>query len=42
MIGECETKEKVTVMKDEQIKGILAQLKTSIAEWDSDKCPAVK
>ena len=42
MIGECETKEAVTAMKDEQIKGILAQLKTSISAWDSDKCPAVK
>jgi len=42
MIGECETKEAVTAMKDEQIKSILAQLKTSISAWDSDKCPAVK
>ena len=42
LIGPCNTKEDVTAMKDQQIKSILPQLKTSISEWDSDKCPAVK
>lgn len=42
LIGECNTEEDVNEMKDEQLKGILHQLQTSIEEWDSEKCPAVK
>jgi len=42
LIGECKTEEEVTARKDEQLKAVLVQLKTSIAEWDSDKCPAIK
>jgi len=29
-------------MKDDQIKKILTQLDSSVAEWDSCKCPTVK
>merc|ERR1711892_1576352 len=42
MIGDCFTEEEVNEMKDGQFEGILGQLKMSIEEWDSDKCPAVK
>jgi len=39
---ECNSEEEVTEMKDGQIKRILGQLKSSVAEWDSCKCPTVK
>jgi len=39
---ECNSEEQVTAMKDEQIKTILTQLKSSVQEWDSCKCPTVK
>eukprot|EP00092_Neocalanus_flemingeri_P097067 GFUD01123651.1.p1 GENE.GFUD01123651.1~~GFUD01123651.1.p1 ORF type:complete len:188 (-),score=71.62 GFUD01123651.1:50-613(-) len=42
LIGVCNTEDEVTKLKDKQLKGILAQLSSSIAEWDSEKCPAVK
>jgi len=42
LIGECNTAEEVTTMKDHQLKGILAQLQTSVKQWDSSKCPAIK
>jgi len=42
LIGDCNSEEDVNVMRDEQLKGILHQLQTSIEEWDSEKCPAVK
>eukprot|EP00092_Neocalanus_flemingeri_P035474 GFUD01038602.1.p1 GENE.GFUD01038602.1~~GFUD01038602.1.p1 ORF type:complete len:189 (+),score=62.36 GFUD01038602.1:153-719(+) len=42
LVGECNTEEQVTAMKDRQLKGNLVQLQTSLDEWDSDKCPAVK
>jgi len=42
LIGECNTAEEVTTMKDHQLKGILAQLQTTVAQWDSSKCPAIK
>jgi len=42
LIGECNTEEKVTEMKDNQITSILEKLMSSIQAWDSNKCPAVK
>merc|ERR1719430_2731313 len=42
LVGECNTEEEVSNMKDEQIEGILEQLSKSISEWDSEKCPPIK
>jgi len=42
LIGECNTEEEVNANKDHQLKGILMQVKSSIKEWDSEKCPAIK
>jgi len=42
LLGECNTAEKVAEIKDNQIRGTLKNLETSIHHWDSDKCPAVK
>jgi len=42
LIGECNSEEEVNANKDHQLKGILMQLKSSIEEWDSEKCPAIK
>merc|ERR1712071_138852 len=42
LIGDCNTEDDVTAMKDEQLKSILEQLQQSVDEWDSEKCPAVK
>eukprot|EP00092_Neocalanus_flemingeri_P079860 GFUD01099523.1.p1 GENE.GFUD01099523.1~~GFUD01099523.1.p1 ORF type:complete len:218 (-),score=77.41 GFUD01099523.1:472-1125(-) len=42
LVGECNSEQEVTDMKDHQLKGILMQLQTSVQEWDSEKCPAVK
>ena len=42
LIGECNTAEEVTTMKDHQLKGILQQLKTTVDNWDSSTCPAIK
>eukprot|EP00090_Calanus_glacialis_P004220 TRINITY_DN13121_c0_g1_i1.p1 TRINITY_DN13121_c0_g1~~TRINITY_DN13121_c0_g1_i1.p1 ORF type:complete len:187 (-),score=48.60 TRINITY_DN13121_c0_g1_i1:438-998(-) len=42
LIGDCKTEKEVTDRKDEQLKNVLVKLKSSIADWDSDKCPAIK
>jgi len=42
LIGECNTEEEVNENKDHQLKGILIQLQSSVEEWDSEKCPAIK
>jgi len=42
LIGHCNTEEEVTSMKDYQFQGVLNQLATTVNEWDSEKCPAVK
>eukprot|EP00092_Neocalanus_flemingeri_P079861 GFUD01099524.1.p1 GENE.GFUD01099524.1~~GFUD01099524.1.p1 ORF type:complete len:222 (-),score=82.11 GFUD01099524.1:114-779(-) len=42
LVGECNSEQEVTDMKDHQLKGILMQLQMSVQEWDSEKCPAVK
>jgi len=39
---QCKTEEEVTAMKDEQIKKVLVHVDSSIADWDSCKCPTVK
>jgi len=39
---DCNSEEEVTAMKDDQIKRILTTLESSVAEWDSCKCPTVK
>jgi len=42
LVGECNTKKEVTEMQDKQIRAILANLKSSVKTWDSNKCPAVR
>merc|ERR1712126_141818 len=42
LVGECDTCEEVTNMKDEQLKKVLKNVKSSVKEWDSNKCPATK
>merc|ERR1711892_596369 len=42
LVGECKSQEEVNAMKDDQLKAVLVQLKTSISEWDTEKCPAPK
>merc|ERR1712106_103412 len=42
LVGECKSQEEVNAMKDDQLKAVLVQLKTSISEWDTEKCPATK
>ena len=42
LIGECNTVEDVTNMKDQQLEGILAHLQTTVHQWDSSKCPPIK
>merc|ERR1712215_653475 len=42
LVGECNTCEEVTNMKDEQLKKVLKNVKSSVKEWDSNKCPATK
>merc|ERR550517_1371164 len=40
--GECFTHAEIMNMKDGTTSSILKQLKSSLQEWDSNKCPAVK
>merc|ERR1719394_2193613 len=42
LVGECNTCEEVTAMKDEQLKKVLQNVKSSVKEWDTNKCPATK
>ena len=42
LVGECNTCEEVTTMKDEQLKEVLRNVKSSVKEWDTNKCPATK
>merc|ERR1719378_1027859 len=42
LVGECNTCEEVTAMKDEQLKKVLKNVKSSVNEWDTSKCPATK
>jgi len=42
LVGRCNTCEEVTAMKDEQLKKVLNNVKSSVKEWDSNKCPATK
>jgi len=42
LVGKCNTCEEVTKMKDEQIRRVLKNVKSSVKEWDSNKCPATK
>merc|ERR1712215_90732 len=42
LVGECNTCEEVTAMKDEQLKNVLKNVKSSVKEWDTNKCPATK
>merc|ERR1719356_1669368 len=42
LVGECNTCEEVTTMKDEQLKKVLKNVKSSVNEWDTNKCPATK
>jgi len=38
----CTSDEGVLAMKDRQMHSILKQVKSSVAEWDSCKCPPIK
>ena len=38
----CKTPEEVTQEKDKQLARVLAQVKATVQEWDSDKCPAIR
>jgi len=38
----CFSDEEVLAMKDRQMHSILKQVKSSVAEWDSCKCPPIK
>merc|ERR1712037_462303 len=40
--GKCFTHAEIMKMKDLTTESILKQLKSSLQEWDSNKCPAVK
>lgn len=40
--GECFTHAEIMRMKDSTTESILKQLESSLQEWDSNKCPAVK
>ena len=42
LIGECNTEEDVTALKDTQIESIIRLLEAQVEDWDSDKCPVVK
>merc|ERR1719244_2019839 len=42
LVGECNTCKEVTAMKDEQLKKVLKNVKSSVKEWDTNKCPATK
>jgi len=42
MEHDCNTAEAVTEMKDGQLSKILENIKSSVADFDSCKCPAVK
>ena len=42
LIGHCKSEEAVTIMKDNQLQGVLSLLATTVNNWDSAKCPAVK
>merc|ERR1719187_1285527 len=38
----CNSQEKVEELKKNQIRGTLRNLEQSIANWDTEKCPAVR
>merc|ERR1711970_1486225 len=42
LVGVCGSQEEVNKQKDEQLKVALVQIRQKVANWDSDKCPAMK
>ena len=42
LVGKCHTCEEVTAMKDDSMRAVMHQLKQSIEEWDTNKCPVTK
>ena len=42
LVGNCNTYEEVTEMKDQVLHWNLQQLEQSIEEWDTKKCPVIK
>merc|ERR1711892_495991 len=42
LLGECNSQQEVDKMNEQQLKGILKKLESTVEEWDSDKCPPVK
>jgi len=42
ILAPCYTEEELNKQKDEQLKQVLAQVQSSIKEWDTNKCPATK
>merc|ERR1712212_325629 len=41
-IGECFTEEEVAILIDREIPKIMAQLSTTVKEWNSELCPVVE
>merc|ERR1712183_291095 len=41
-IGECFTEEEVALLIDREIPKIMAQLSTTVKEWNSELCPVVE
>jgi len=42
LYGECNTDQRVEEMKEFQTKSILQIIESTIPDWDSSKCPAIK
>merc|ERR1711892_322815 len=42
LLGECNSNQEVDKMNEQQLKGILEKLESTVEEWDSDKCPPVR
>jgi len=38
----CKSEAEVTAEKDTQLARVLKQVKASVEDWDSEKCPAIK
>jgi len=42
LIGECYTEQKVNEMEEHQMTTVLQNIQSTISDWDSSKCPAIK
>merc|ERR1719474_1870326 len=41
-LSKCNSEDEVTKEKDKQLARVLQHIKTTVKEWDSNKCPAIK